>query len=408
MTRARELLAYFESRQEEAVDLLERLVAIDSPTSDKAGVDRAAALVAGELRATGASVTMLRQDTAGNVLRAAFGPGGEVAARGGQAASVAGAGARSGRPPAAMLLGHLDTVWPTGEAARRPFRIEGPWAYGPGVLDMKAGIVLCVLLARAAGEGILRPRLPVICLFSGDEETGSPASRPHIEAEGRAARYVLGLEPSNPDGGAKTMRKGVGRVVVEVAGLAAHAGIDPEKGVNAIEELAAQVLAVKLLEDRAAGTTVHAGLVEGGVAKNVVAPRARAEFDVRVPSPAEWSRVERAVLNLRPRNPRARLSVEAALTHAPMVRTAAIAALYEQARSVARDVGFDLREGSTGGGSDGSHCAALGVPVLDGLGVEGEGAHAEGERVRLDRIAPRAAFLAGVLERIENLGPPPR
>jgi len=273
---------------------------------------------------------------------------------------------------------------------------------------MKAGIVLCVLLARAAGEGVLQPRLPVVCVFSGDEETGSPVSRPHIEAEGHAARYVLGLEPSNPDGGAKTTRKGVGRVVVEVTGLAAHAGIDPEKGVNAIEELAAQVLAVKLLEDRAAGTTVHAGLVEGGVAKNVVAPRARAEFDVRVPSPAEWSRVERAVLNLRPRNPRARLSVEAALTHAPMVRTAAIAALYEQARSVARDVGFDLREGSTGGGSDGSHCAALGVPVLDGLGVEGEGAHAEGERVRLDRIAPRAAFLAGVLERIENLGPPPR
>jgi glutamate carboxypeptidase len=391
-TRARELLACFESLRDDAVDLLRRLVAIDSPTSDKAGVDRVGALVAEELRAAGAEVTVIPQDRAGNVLRATFGPVG-----------AAGAGIeRSRGRPAAMLLGHLDTVWPSGEAARRPFRIEDPWAHGPGAYDMKAGIVLCVLLARAAGEGALRPSLPVVCLLSGDEETGSPVSRPLIEAQARAARFVLGLEPSNPDGGAKTARKGVGRIVVDVIGVPAHAGIDPEKGVNAIEELAAQILAIKLLEDRATGTTVHAGLIEGGVAKNVVAPRARAEFDVRVPSPGDWTRIERAVLNLRPRDARARLRVEAALTHPPMVRTAAIASLYEEARRVARDVGFDLGEGSTGGGSDGSHCAALGVPVLDGLGVEGDGAHAEGERVRLDRIAPRAAFLAGLLERIES------
>ena len=394
--RALELLAHFESQRDEARDLLRRLVAIDSPTSDKTGVDRLGALLAAEFRAAGAGVAILRQETAGDVVRAAFGPPAEEG-------SGSGSGVRAAAS-AAMLLGHLDTVWPLGEAARRPFRTEGPWAYGPGAFDMKAGLVLCVLLARAAGRGVLRPRLPVVCLFSGDEETGSPASRPLIEAEARASRYVLGLEPSNPDGGAKTMRKGVGRVVVGVEGLAAHAGIDPEKGVNAIEELAAQVLAVKLLANAATGTTVHAGLIEGGVAKNVVAPRARVEFDVRVPSPEEWTRVERAVLNLRPRDPRARLRVEAALTHPPMVRTVAVAALYEWARGVAREVGFDLGEGSTGGGSDGSHCAALGVPVLDGLGVEGEGAHAGHERVRLDRIAPRAAFLAGILERVDGLG----
>ncbi|HKB07221.1 MAG TPA: M20 family metallopeptidase [Candidatus Polarisedimenticolia bacterium] len=391
MTRARELLGYFESRGDEAVDLLRRLVAIDSPTSDKAGVDRAGALIATELRASGAAVEIHPQDAAGDVVRAVFGSSGA-------GCSGSGPGALSRGAPAAMLLGHLDTVWPPGEAARRPFRIEGGWAYGPGVYDMKAGIVLCALLARAVGEGVVRPSLPVVCLFSGDEETGSPVSRPRIEAEARAARYVLGLEPSNPDGGAKTMRKGVGRIVVEVIGLAAHAGIDPGKGVNAIEELAAQVLAVKLLARPETGTTVHAGLIEGGVAKNVVAPRARAEFDVRVPSPGEWARLETAALNLRPRNPKAHLRIEAALTHPPMVRTAAIAALYERARRVARDVGFDLGEGSTGGGSDGSHCAALGVPVLDGLGVEGEGAHAESERVRIDRIPPRAAFLAGIME----------
>ena len=189
---------------------------------------------------------------------------------------------------------------------------------------------------------------------------------------------------------------------VEVIGVPAHAGIDPDKGVNAIEELAAQVLALKVLQDRAAGTTLHAGLISGGVARNVVAPQARAEFDVRVPAPEEWKRLETSVLNLRPRNPLARLRVEATLTHPPMVRTAAIVSLHEQAGRVARQVGFSLGEGSTGGGSDGSYCAAIGVPVLDGLGVEGEGAHAETERVRLDRIAPRAALLAGILEQVES------
>jgi len=381
MSRARDLLVHFESRRDEALDLLGRLVGIDSPTSDKTGVDRVAALLERELRAAGAEVDLLRQKGAGDVLRAAFGP-------------------REGR--AAMLLGHLDTVWPNGTAALRPFRVQGPWAYGPGVFDMKVGLALCVLLARSTAQGALRPRLPVVCLFSGDEETGSPVSRPRIESEARAARYVLGLEPSNPDGGAKTERKGVGRVVLDVQGIPAHAGLDPDKGVNAIEELAAQVLAIKLLEDRAKGTTVHAGLIGGGVAKNVVAPAARAEFDVRVPSPAEWSRVETSVLTLKPRDPRSRLRVEATLTHPPMVRTAAIASLYERARRIGREIDFDLGEGSTGGGSDGSYCAALGIPLLDGLGVEGEGAHAEGERVRVDRIPWRAAFLGALLEQVDG------
>ena len=395
MSRARELLAYFEARGDRTLDLLGRLVAIDSPTSDKGGVDRVAALLAAELRGAGASVDILRHERAGDVLRAAFGPRGEAVARCGGVP-----GSEDGRP--AMLLGHLDTVWPAGEAARRPFRIDAEMAMGPGVYDMKAGIALMILLARGTHEGSVRPLRPVVCLLSADEETGSPESRAHIEAEARRARYVLCLEPSNSDGGAKTARKGVGRIVLSVTGRAAHAGIDPAAGVNAIEELAAQVLAVKLLESGPAGTTLHAGLIGGGVAKNVIAPKARAEFDVRVPSLPEWRRVETAVLNLRPRHPKARLRVEAALTHPPMVRTEAIASLYGKARRVAGELGFDLREGSTGGGSDGSYCAAIGVPVLDGLGVEGEGAHAETERVRLDRIAPRAALLAGILEQVES------
>jgi len=281
MSPPSEGLTFFESQKDGALELLRRLVEIDSPTSDKRGVDRVGALVAEELRAAGAAVTSIPQPASGDPVRAAFGP-------------AAGPGPGDRRP--AILLGHLDTVWPVGEAARRPFRVEGSSAFGPGAFDMKAGIVLCVLLARACRIGVFRPRLPVVCFFSGDEETGSPVSRPHLEMEAQGARYVLGLEPCNPDGGAKTRRKGVGRIVLEVVGLPAHAGIDPEKGANAIEELAAQILAVKLLEDRGAGTTVQAGLISGGVAKNVVAPRARAEFDVRVPSPGEWIRVETAAL----------------------------------------------------------------------------------------------------------------
>jgi glutamate carboxypeptidase len=379
LNRAQELLECFESRNDAARDLLARLVAIDSPTSDKAAVDRMGAAVAAEFRAAGARVEITSLRDAGDVLVARFGPEG---------------------PRPALLLAHLDTVWPLGEAGRRPFRIDAGYASGPGVFDMKAGIVLCLMLARAVRDGRLRPALPVCCLCSGDEETGSPASRPAVEAEARACRYVLGLEPPMPDGGAKTVRKGVGRVILEVTGIPAHAGIDPDKGVNAIEELAAQILAIKCLQDQQTGTTVHAGLVSGGVAKNMVAPRARAEIDVRVRTPEEWRRVETAVLALRARNPRARIEARPELTHPPMVRTAAIASLHEQARRAAAEVGFDLTEGSTGGGSDGSYCAALGIPTLDGLGVEGEGAHAESERVRLDRMAPRAALLARVLETV--------
>jgi glutamate carboxypeptidase len=381
VTRAQQLIAHFSEHEKAALDLLRRLVSVDSPTSDKKAVDRLGAIVADEFRAAGAAVTPIPQEGAGNALRAAFGPEGA-------------------RP--ALLLGHLDTVWPMGEASRRPLTIEAGRARGPGAFDMKIGIVLCLLLARAARSGAFRPEVPIVCFLSGDEETGSPVSRPRLEAEARLCRYVLGLEPANPDGGAKTSRKGVGRVIIETTGVPAHTGIDPEKGVNAIEELAAQILAIKLLEDAGATTTIHTGLVEGGVAKNVVAPSARAEIDVRVPTPSEWTRIETAVLNLRLRNARARMSVDATLTHPPVVRTAEVGSLYEQARRAAAEVGFELHEGSTGGGSDGSFCAALGVPILDGLGVEGEGAHAASECVRVDRIVPRAAFLARILESIER------
>jgi len=393
-SRGAGLVRWFEAGRAEALALLGRLVDQDSPTADKTAVDRLGAMIAAELEAAGARVTWERHATAGNVLRAAFGP---PEADGGAAAGNAAAWGG-----AAMLLGHLDTVWPPGEAARRPFRVERGLATGPGVYDMKAGIVLMILLARATREGVVRPRRPVVCLLSADEETGSPASRAAIETEARRARYVLCLEPSNPDGGAKTARKGVGRIVLSVTGRAAHAGIDPAAGVNAIEELAAQILAVKALADESAGTTFHTGLVSGGVGKNVVPPSARCEIDVRVATPAGWERVAAAVRALTPRDARAGLAVEAVMSHPPLVRTERTSSLLEQARAAAAEAGFALGEGSTGGGSDGSYCAGVGAAVLDGLGVEGEGAHAIAEQVRVDRIAPRAAFLARVLETVDG------
>lgn len=255
---------------------------------------------------------------------------------------------------------------------------------------------------RAVRDGVCGPGLPVVCLLSGDEEAGSPVSRPHIEDAARGSAYVLGLEPSMPQGGAKTRRKGVGHIRLEVIGEAAHAGIDPAMGVNAIEEIAAQILAVKALHDLAAGTSIHAGLVRGGVARNVVAPGAIVEFDVRVTTPAAWARIEEGVRLLRSHHPGARLESEVVLSHPPMIRTDAVASLYEQARRVAGEIGFDLGEGETGGGSDGSLCAAVGAPVLDGLGVEGDGAHAGHEFIRADRIATRAAFLARILETVSG------
>ena len=384
MSRAQDLLAWFRGRERDTLDLLGRLVAIDSPTSDKAGVDRVAALVAGELERAGARVTPIRRATAGDSLRAAFGPPDDGGGAG------------------AMLLGHIDTVWPLGEAARRPFAVEGGLARGPGVFDMKAGVALVVMLARAARDGALAPRRPVTVFLSGDEETGSPTARLHIESEARRCRYVLGLEPCNPDGGAKTRRKGVGRALLQVGGRAAHAGIDPERGVNAVEEMAHQVLAVRALAAATPGAAIQPGLVRGGTARNVVPAEAACEFDLRLDSLAAWHAVESGLAGLRPRLAGATVRVDAALTHPPMERTEAIGALHARARPLAAEAGIDLTEGGTGGGSDGSFCAAAGVPVLDGLGVEGEGAHAESERVRVEMLAPRGAFLGLLLERVEG------
>lgn len=301
-----------------------------------------------------------------------------------------------GRP--ALVLCHYDTVWPLGSLAANPFRVEDGVVRGPGCFDMKGGIVLLEYALRAlAALGLELPR-PLTVLLSADEEVGSPTSRPLIEAEAPLCEYVLVLESPLPGGVLKTARKGVGRFTLEIEGRAAHAGVEPERGVSAIVELAHQTLRVHALNAPEVGTTVNVGVVAGGTRPNVVAARARAEIDVRVATLAEAERVAAALQGLTPVLPEARLTVSGGLNRPPMERTPASAALFVRAREIARAaLDQDLQEGATGGGSDGNFTAALGLPTLDGLGPDGRGAHAADEHVLVASLAPRAALLAALL-----------
>lgn len=242
----------------------------------------------------------------------------------------------------------------------------------------------------------------VITLFTTDEEIGSGTSRALIEQEAREADAVLVLEPSLPGGAAKTQRKGCGEFTVTVRGVSAHAGIDPGKGASAILELAHQIVALQSLQDLARGISVNVGVIEGGTRANVIAERASATVDVRVPTMDDAARIQKAILALSPRDPRVTVEVVGGVERPPLERTAGVGRLYEQARAAAATLGRDLAEGGTGGGSDGNFTAALGVPTLDGLGPEGDGAHALHEHVRLRDLPWRAAFLSTLLVRLNG------
>jgi glutamate carboxypeptidase len=272
--------------------------------------------------------------------------------------------------------------------------------YGPGVYDMKGGLVIGLLGMRALFESVEPPAVEVAFLLTSDEETGSATSRPLIEAEAKRADTVLVLEPGLPGGAVKTGRKGVGEFVLTVEGVAAHAGADPGRGASAIDELAHQVLALQRLQDPATGLTVNVGIVTGGTRSNVVAERARAEIDVRIARVEDGPRIEAAMAALRPVHPRTTLRLSGRINRPPMDRTAGVAWLYELACGVARDLGWTLAEGSTGGASDGNFTAALGIPTLDGLGALGDGAHALDEHVLLNSLPQRAALLAGLIARV--------
>ena len=305
-----------------------------------------------------------------------------------------------GDAPQVLLLGHFDTVWPTGQIDRMPIREESGRLYGPGIYDMKAGIAVSMLAIRALDACDIRPRPRVVMLWTTDEETGSAGCRPVLEEEAKRSAAVLVLEPSLLGGAAKTARKGCGEFTVTVRGVASHAGLDPIAGASAIHELARQILEIEKLQDLSAGISVNVGLISGGSRPNVVADEARATVDVRVPTTTDADRLLRAMGTLTAVNPRTRVEVEGGFDRPPLERTADVRRLYGLARDVAEELGQELLEGFAGGGSDGNFTAALGVPTLDGLGPQGDGAHALHEHVLISDLAWRAALLGGLLHRL--------
>ncbi len=378
MALAADLLDCCRSHEGWLLETIEALVRLESPTHDKAAVDRCGAEVANRLKAIGGQVTAIETSTAGNHLRAEFGSG---------AHNV-------------LLLGHFDTVWNVGQLERMPLRRDGDRLHGPGTFDMKAGLAMGMLATRALLEISPPANARIVMLWTTDEETGSRTSRALIETEAVRSDAVLVLEPSLPGGALKTQRKGCGKYVLVVHGIPAHAGVDPGKGVSAVRELARQLLAVETLQDLERGVSLNAGLISGGSRPNVIAERAEACIDARAPTRADAERVDAALRALTPHLKGARLEITGGFERPPMERTAGVAKLYELARAAGSELGLSIDEGGTGGGSDGNFCAALGVPTLDGLGAIGDGAHALHEHVSVSALVPRSALIACLLARL--------
>ena len=294
--------------------------------------------------------------------------------------------------PGILVLSHLDTVHPMGFIERLPFRIEGDCAFGPGIYDMKGGAYLAyhafAQLCATAG----RSPLGVTQLYVSDEEIGSPTSRALIEAEGRKAKYVLVTEPARDGGKIVTGRKGVARFEIFVRGVAAHAGTRPEDGRSAVRELANIIQTLEAMNDLKRGVTVNVGVIKGGTRPNVIAEEAYAEVDMRVPSIADSDELVPKILNLKSRTEGVSVKVSGELNRPPYEKGNAGAALYQHAKSLAEEIGFDLVDTSTGGGSDGNFTAPH-TATLDGLGVDGKGAHTNYEQIYISSIEPRARLL---------------
>jgi glutamate carboxypeptidase len=380
--RAREILRYLRGQQAAMVRLLEKFVRCESPSFDKEAVDRFGEMISAEWERRGAKVNVLRQTKRGNHIRAEIRDG-------------EGAGSGSGQ---IMILGHLDTVYLLGTIATVPFRASGGRAMGPGTFDMKGGLVQALFAVDAVRAAKIRLRRRLVFLWNSDEEIGSDSSRKAIEAEARRSDIVLVLEPAfGRDGRLKTARKGVGTAEIIVTGRSAHAGIDPEKGVNAVHELALQIGRLMKMNDPRRGITVQATVIGGGTVSNVVPERARAEVDIRFSRLADSAALERELHSIRPILPGARVEVHGGVSRPPLERTAAIGELFACAKSLMREMGLPLGEAATGGASDGNLTAALGVPTLDGLGAVGDGAHSAREHLVIRTMPERAAVLAGLL-----------
>ena len=376
-----ELRDYFSKRQRETLALTRTLVEVESPSGNQAGSKAVVSLLAAAARNISA-VTTIERVPAENY---------------GEHLRVHAFGTNRSRGKTILLLGHTDTVHPLGSLAMRPWRVEGNRAYGPGVFDMKANCALAIETIRACASLNLTPKSPVVLLLTCDEEAGSMSGRGLVEAEARRARTVLVLEPPASGGRVKTGRKGTGMFTMEARGRAAHAGLEPEKGVSAILEIARQVERLHGLNDYHTGTTVNVGVVHGGTASNVVPAEAVAEIDLRFATNEEGAKLEKKILGLRPFDERIQLIVQGGINRPPLERSEKVLTLYRQAQSIATALEYDLGEAQVGGASDGNFAAAVGAAVLDGLGIDGDGAHATHEHILIDDIARRGALLAGLI-----------
>lgn len=370
---------YFLSRQHAVVATAQALVEAESPSGDEAGSTAVVSL----LSTVAASLTRVHvneripSENYGEHLRLiAFG---------------------DSREKPIVILGHTDTVHPRGSLAQRPWRVEGNRAYGPGVFDMKANCALALEVIRALTVTGTSPHRPIVLLLTCDEETGSRTGRQLVETEARGAHAVLVLEPPASGGRAKTGRKGTGMFTLEAHGRAAHAGLEPEKGASAILELARQTERLHGLNGTAGGLSVNVGVFQGGTLSNVVAAQARAEIDVRFSSAEESARIEKEIYGLRPFDERVQLIVTGGINRPPLERSEKVVGLYTEARILAQRLGFELGEIQVGGASDGNFAAAAGAAVLDGLGIDGDGAHATHEHIILEDIPRRGALLAGLV-----------
>jgi glutamate carboxypeptidase len=376
-----QILQFSIQHQPEMLQILQHLVETESPSDNKAAVDKLGAHLAQEFERLGGQVTFHRVEDFGNHLQVEF-PG------------------RAGQKPV-MLLGHIDTVWSLGTLAHMPFRVADGRAYGPGVLDMKAGIVMLLYAVRALHELEFRDHRPITILLDSDEEIGSGSSRRIIESIAKRCEAVLVLEPAQGEQGfLKTSRKGVGAYNIHVHGEASHAGVDFEKGHSAIVELSRQILEVAKFTDLSRGITVNPGVIRGGTRSNVVAAEASVDVDIRIARVADAGELEQKFSALRSFDPHCRLEITGGLNRPPMERTAGTVRLLEAAQGLARALGIALGESATGGGSDGNFTSALGIPTLDGLGAVGEGAHATHESIILEQLPLRTTLLAGLIATI--------
>jgi glutamate carboxypeptidase len=371
---------YLTKRLPDVVAAIREMVECESPSDEPQAVNRFVDLLSDKTRDI-AKATTVAGPGFGNHLRLQF----QIP------------GKQDGTAPI-LGLGHADTVWPMGTIRDMPFREADGRLWGPGVLDMKAGLAFFLFAVRGLIELDLPVRRPISLLVVSDEEVGSPSSRPLTENEARQSRCVLVLEPgAGLEGKLKTARKGIADYQIVVKGRASHAGVDFEDGASAIVEVAHQIPIVTGLTDLRRGTTVNPGVIHGGTRSNVVASEARLEVDVRAKTLEDWKAVDERIRRLQPSDTRCQIEVTGGLNRPPMVRSDSIAELFQSARAIASGMGVALEESETGGGSDGNFTAGIGIPTLDGLGAVGEGAHARNESILVSRITDRISLLIGLL-----------